>query len=281
MKIAICGKGGTGKSTVVALLASEFKKTGMRVIVIDSDESNSGLHWMLGLERQPSPLMDFVGGKKDIQGKMLASFSRGQSEPEMSILRRDNIYMEDLPADYMVEGNEKRLITIGKIKQSLEGCACPMGVLSREFLKKLCLGSNEIAIVDMEAGIEHFGRGLETSIDAVIAVIEPSLESINLAKKINDLTSGAGTNFVGVVMNKVSSNNMHEKMSGELEKRRLPILGKIPFSERIVKACLQGQPIELAYSGGETVKIIEKLQTILGLQKMPTKEYKEGNGNDR
>jgi len=67
----------------------------------------------------------------------------------------------------------------------------------------------------------------------------------------------------------------------ELEKRRLPLLGKIPFSERIVKACLQGQPIELAYSGGEAVKRIEKLQTILGLQKMPTNEYKEGNENDR
>ena len=43
-----------------------------------------------------------------------------------------------------------------------------MGVLSREFLKKLCLNANEIAIVDMEAGIERFGRGVESSIDAVL-----------------------------------------------------------------------------------------------------------------
>jgi len=140
-----------------------------------------------------------------------------------------------------------------------------MGVLSREFLKKLRLGGNEIAIVDMEAGIEHFGRGVEKSVDAVIAVIEPSLESINLAEKIVDLTSGAGANFEGVVMNKVSSNKTYEKMSKELEKRRLPVLGRIPFSEGIINACLQGQPIELAYSGGEAVKIIEKLQTIMGL----------------
>ena len=274
MKIAICGKGGTGKSTVVALLANEFKKMLMRVIVIDSDESNSGLYWMLGLERQPSPLMDFVGGKKDIQGKMLARFSRGQSEPEMSILRRDVIYMEDLPADYMVEGDGKQLITIGKIKQSFEGCACPMGVLSREFLKKLRVSPNEIVIVDMEAGIEHFGRGVESSINAVIAVIEPSLESINLAEKINDLTSGAGANFVGVVMNKVSSDNIYKNLKKELEKKRLPFLGKIPFSEGIVEACLQGQPMELAYNGDEAIKITKKLQSILGLDKMPTKEYK-------
>jgi CO dehydrogenase maturation factor len=265
MKIAVCGKGGTGKSTVVALLADNFKRMGMRVIVIDSDESNSGLYWMLGLEKQPSPLMDFVGGKKDIQSKMLARFSRGQSEPEMSILRRDDINMEDLPEDYVVEGDGKQLITIGKIKQSLEGCACPMGVLSREFLKKLRLSANEIVIVDMEAGIEHFGRGLETSINAVIAVIEPSLESINLAEKINALTSNAGANFAGVVMNKVSSDDIYNNLKKELEKRRLPILGKIPFSEGIIKVCLQGKPTELAFSGDEAVKITKKLQSILGL----------------
>jgi CO dehydrogenase maturation factor len=46
-------------------------------------------------------------------------------------------------------------VSIGKILQSLEGCACPMGVLSREFLKKLYLNENTVAVVDMEAGVEH------------------------------------------------------------------------------------------------------------------------------
>ena len=263
MKIAICGKGGTGKSTVTALLAGEFKKAGMRVTVIDSDESNSGLHWMLGLESQPKPLMDFVGGKKDIQGKMIARFSNGQSEPEMSIFLQDTIPIEDVPEDYRVESEKTRLIAIGKIKQSLEGCACPMGVLCREFLKKLRLGGNEIVIVDMEAGIEHFGRGVENSVDAVIAVIEPSLESINLAEKISDLASGSGAKFAGVVMNKVGSGKTFETMSAELKKRRLPVLGQITFSEEIVNTCLQGQPIEPANSGGQALKIIAKLQTVL------------------
>jgi CO dehydrogenase maturation factor len=98
--------------------------------------------------------MDFVGGKKDIQGKMIARFRDGQSEPEMSIFLQDTIPIEDVPEDYRVESEQMRLIAIGKIKQSLEGCACPMGVLCRKFLKKLRLNSNEIAIVDMEAGIE-------------------------------------------------------------------------------------------------------------------------------
>jgi len=42
--------------------------------------------------------------------------------------------------------------------------ACPMGALSREFLERLCLKEDEVAFVDMEADIEHFG-GRETSLD--------------------------------------------------------------------------------------------------------------------
>ena len=267
MKIAVCGKGGTGKSTLVTLFADGFKEKGWQVIIVDSDESNSGIHWMLGLERRPSPLMDFIGGKKEVQGRMIAMFTRGRSEPEMSVLLQDVIRMEDIPADYIVASDKERLIAIGKIEQSLEGCACPMGALSREFLKKLCLSTREIAIVDMEAGIEHFGRGVENSIDAVIAVTDPSLESINLAEKIRDLTSGAGARFAGVVVNKVSSDTMYKKIQGELDSRGLPILGKIPFSDGIVEACLHGQALELAHNGDEIIKIVEKLQTMLMLGK--------------
>jgi len=63
VKISICGKGGSGKSTVVALLANEFKARGYRVLVIDSDESNSGLFRMLGFDHPPIPLMELVGGQ--------------------------------------------------------------------------------------------------------------------------------------------------------------------------------------------------------------------------
>ena len=52
-----------------------------------------------------------------------------------------------------------------------------------------------------------------------------------------------------------------------LEKKGLPLLGKIPFSEGIAEACLQGQPVELAYSRDDAMKIIDKLQTILGFEK--------------
>lgn len=182
----------------------------------------------------------------------------------MLILLQNVIYMEEIPSDYIIEADGMRLIVIGKINQSFGGCACPMSVLTHEFLKKLNLNANEIAIADKEAGIEHFGRGVESSIDAVVAVMKASLESINLAEKIANLTSGAKANFAGVVVNKAGSDNLYEKTREELEKRGLPHLGKIPYSESIVEACFMGQTIELAYSGDEIIKIIEKLQITFG-----------------
>ena len=70
------------------------------------------------------------------------------------------------------------MVQTGKIKEFGEGCACTMGALSQEFLKNLELGENEIALVDTEAGIEHMGRGTERGADLILAILDPSLESV-------------------------------------------------------------------------------------------------------
>lgn len=64
MKISVCGKGGSGKSTVVTLLAEELGRRGWRVVVVDSDESNSGLHRLLGFDQPPRPLLELVGERR-------------------------------------------------------------------------------------------------------------------------------------------------------------------------------------------------------------------------
>ena len=177
MKISVCGKGGSGKSALTSLLANQAASRGLGVLVVDSDESNSGLFKMLGFENPPVPLMEPVGGKKELKQKM--------SNP--NVLAESHLSTKDIPSQHLIRRNGLMLISIGKILQALEGCACPMGVLNREFLKKLRLGENEIAIIDMEAGVEHFGRGIDESIDSVLLVVEPSFESLTVAEKIKEL----------------------------------------------------------------------------------------------
>jgi len=230
MKISVCGKGGSGKSTLVALLANEAVNRGYKVLVVDSDESNSGLYRMLGFDHPPAPLMELVGGKKSLKQKM--------SQP--SIFAESHISVEDIPPQYLDKKDGLMLVSIGKILQSLEGCACPMGVLSREFLKKLNLRPDELAIADMEAGVEHFGRGVETSIDSVLIVAEPPLESVNVAQKIHELASGIGIKNVWAIMNKVPSEEIASRLTTELKQRGIEVIGCIYVDADIFKSSLEG-----------------------------------------
>jgi CO dehydrogenase maturation factor len=231
MKISVCGKGGSGKSTVVTLLANEARARGYRVLVVDSDESNSGLFRMLGFDRPPVPLMELVGGKKDLRRKM----------SQTSVLSEPRLPTTQIPEEYRLQRNGLMLVSIGKILQSLEGCACPMGVLSREFLKKLVLREDELAIVDMEAGVEHFGRGVDTSIDSVLIVVEPPLESVNVGQKIHDLASGIGIKNVWAIINKVPSGEIADRLKAELKKRHIEVVGGIYYDADIFGSSLDGK----------------------------------------
>jgi len=261
-KLSVCGKGGTGKSTVVALMARELSGKGKEVVVIDSDESNSELYRMLGLGQPPRPLLELAGGKKNVIGNMRTSFSPGEGEPDAALLKQERIRLDDIPADYVVRRNRLRLIAVGKIHQALEGCACPMGALSREFLKRLTLAENQMAIVDMEAGIEHFGRGVETSVDAVIAVIEPSMESVTLTAKVKDLAMASGARFAGVVANKIPSDEVESRLISELDKRQLHLLVTVHRHQEIANSSLMGDELRCAEATVEIAPLLNSLITV-------------------
>jgi CO dehydrogenase maturation factor len=257
MKICVCGKGGSGKSTVVTLLAEAFQRMGQNVLVLDSDESNANLFWMLGFDRPPKPLMDLVGGKKNLQKKMIARFTKGENEPAMSIWEMETITSRSIPSEYVMEKEGCKLVETGKIHQALEECACPMGVVTQEFLKKLQLAPDEVALVDMEAGIEHFGRGVESRVDWVICVVEPSLESISLAAKVMDLTRSAGAFFKGAILNKIASADQKSILSDKLNQLGVPIIGTIEHHNDIQSACLEGRRWDNQIALAEIEKIIQ------------------------
>lgn len=256
MKISVCGKGGSGKSTVVTLLANEARARGYHVLVVDSDESNSGLFRMLGFDHPPVPLMELVGGKKGLKQKM--------SRP--SVLSEPRISVPQIPESHLLKRDGIMLVSIGKILQSLEGCACPMGVLSREFLKKLVLQRDELAIVDMEAGVEHFGRGVDTSIDSVLIVVEPPLESVNVGQKIQELASGMGINNIWTIMNKVPSEEIAARLKAELEKRHMEIVGCLHHDFDIFGSSMDGVIPE---SGTAVLEIEVIMNSILSRAGMP------------
>ena len=256
MKIAVCGKSGSGKSTIVALLANESIGRDYKVLVVDSDESNSGLYRMLGFDHPPVPLMELVGGKKSLKQKM--------AQP--SILAENHISLKDISPQHLVRRDGLMLVSIGKILQSLEGCACPMGVLSREFLKKLTLKADELAIVDMEAGVEHFGRGVETSIDSVLIVVEPPLESVNVAQKIHELASGIGIKNVWTIINKAPSEEIAARVKKELRERHIEVVGCIYFDADVFRSSLEGKMPTDGVAVRETKEVLDAILSRAGLR---------------
>jgi CO dehydrogenase maturation factor len=253
-KISVCGKGGSGKSTVVALLAKVMRDRGYKTLVVDSDESNPGLYRMLGFEKRPNPLLELVGGKKNVFQTLAPN-----SESSENILRQDFFLTKDLPRQYVAEKNGIQLVCIGKILQSLEGCACPMGALCREFLKRLRLQDDEIAVIDMEAGIEHFGRGVETSVDSLLIVVEPSFDALELAVKINTLASEVEMKNVWAVLNQIPSVELGLKLSDQLKERDVNVIGTINYDEEVFLTSLEGRPLSKSKAEKDVAKIIDFL----------------------
>ena len=144
-----------------------------------------------------------------------------------------------------------------------------MGVLSREFLKKLRLNESWIALVDMEAGVEHFGRGIDEGIDTVVLVIEPSFESVNVAEKIRGLAAGMNKAVTGV-LNKMPSEKVAQKLEGELNSRGIEIIGTLPNDPLVFEACLEG----LVLDQGEAFRAAGKLLDGLLGQKQHIKRAK-------
>ncbi len=248
MKVLVCGKGGSGKSTVAALLAKSMARRGYGVLVVDSDESNYGLHRQLGMEL-PSTLMDHFGGKKKMMEKMRRSFTEGE---QVSLF--DNKWtLANIPADATTVKDGIKLLAVGKIHDFGEGCACPMGALSKKFLDNLAVGEKDMVIVDTEAGIEHFGRGVEAGCDAIIAVLDPSYESLLLSKKIAEISEKIGKTLY-FVLNRVDDERKAVMLDFLDEKM---VAASVPETKDIFRAGLAGDEFDFR------VQEIEELADLL------------------
>jgi CO dehydrogenase maturation factor len=241
MKILVCGKGGCGKSTVVALLAKEMATRGNKVLVIDSDESNIGLDSRLGMQK-PEDFMNYFGGKK-----LLFEKTR-----EM----KGKWGLDDLPRDYLTEKGNIRLLSMGKIYQFGEGCACPINALSSKFLEVLKLRDKEFLIADTDAGIEHFGRGIEKGVDILLAVVDPSRESILLAKKISELGQQVDKP-VYYIVNRIGDKETQDLVMNSVDGER--VIAVIPEIRDIFLSGLTGNEIKLDVEGVR--RIVDMLES--------------------
>ena len=247
MKIAISGKGGVGKTLLSSLLSKIFAESGYSVIAIDADP-DANLAATLGFPNADkiTPISEM---DKLIEERTGAK--PGQSAPFYTL----NPKVDDIPERFAHKLNGIRLMRMGRIKKGGTGCYCPEGALLQALMAHLLVARNEVVILDMEAGIEHLGRGTAAAVDKLIVVVEPGRRSIETAVNIKKLAKEIGLKDMAIVGNKVRNQSDIEFLKASLP--GFEFLGFIPYDQAIVNADLANQsPLDASQPAKAAVREI-------------------------
>ncbi len=231
MKICISGKGGVGKTTFAGTLARMLARDGFDVIAIDADPAHN-LHSTLGIKEE-----EFEGLIPLAEMGDLIEERTGASPDVYGSVFKLNPKVSDLLQKLWIDAPDGvKFILMGTVKKGGSGCICPANVMLKTFLKQVLSGEHDV-IVDMEAGIEHLGRGTAKYTDALIAVTEATPNSIETAHKIMNLARDIGLEETYVVGNKVAGDDEESLINKNFDN----ILGIIPFDYKVREVEMNGE----------------------------------------
>jgi CO dehydrogenase maturation factor len=226
MKIAITGKGGVGKTTFSSMLSRMFADDGYRVVAVDADpDANLGL--ALGF---PKEVYDSIVPISEM--KKLVSERTAAETGTFNKMFKLNPKVDDIPKNYCKEYNGVRLLTLGTVDSGGSGCVCPEHVLLKRLCSHLILQNKDVVVMDMEAGIEHLGRGTAQGVDAFIVVVEPGERSLQTYRKVKSLGKDIGVKQVFVVGNKIRNKEDKEFIMSNLEDGEA--LGFIYYNQDVI-----------------------------------------------
>jgi CO dehydrogenase maturation factor len=231
MKIAISGKGGVGKTTFASFLVKALADQGKRVLAIDADP-DANLAQALGFQ-------DTSGITPISQMKELIEERTEAKVGSMGSFFKLNPKVDDLPERLSLETNGIRLMVLGGVKKGGAGCICPESTLLKNLVRHVVLARNDVVVLDMEAGLEHLGRGTAMAVDRLIVVVEPGRRSIETAQHIRELAGHIGLKKISLVGNKIRSDRDRAFLLS-----RMPdfhFLGFLPFDADIIEADLEGR----------------------------------------
>lgn len=248
--IAVSGKGGTGKTTLAALMISYLIGEGLKpVLAVDAD-SNSNLDLVLGVE-----LPQTIGGvREELSDKVQ------KQELPAGVSKQDILEMQVEQA--LVETEDFDLISMGRPEGP--GCYCAINNMLRVFLDRLS-EHYRFAVIDNEAGMEHLSRRTTRNIDLMFIVSDPSQRGIETAERIHELAKSMELN-VGKYYLVLS--RMRGPLEGPLEesisKLDFELAGIIPEDPEVTRLDAQGKPlVELNPQTPARKAVNEILETVL------------------
>ncbi len=232
MKIAISGKGGVGKTTFASFLIRALADQGKKVLAIDADP-DANLAQAIGFK-------DLSGIVPISQMKELIEERTETQIGSMGSFFKLNPKVDDLPEKLSLKLDGIRLMVLGGVKKGGAGCICPESTLLKNLVRHIVLARDEVVILDMEAGLEHLGRGTAMAVDRLIVVVEPGRRSVETAHQIRRLGQDLGVRKLSLVGNKIRSPKDRKFLLDQMP--GFHFLGFIPFDGGIIEADLEGLP---------------------------------------
>ena len=236
MKLAITGKGGVGKTTLASTLARLYADEGRTVLAADVDpDANLGL--ALGLSQE------------EVDAIVPISKMRTLVEERTGANAANKFFKLN---------NGVRLLVMGTVDLGGSGCVCPEHVMLKAVLSALTYRKNDVVIMDMEAGLEHLGRGTAANMDQFIVVIEPGARSVQTYHNVKRLAKDLGITRVRVVANKIRDDGDEEFIRSAIPAEDL--LGFIHYNPDIIDADRQGKsPYDFSPAAIEEIRKIKAI----------------------
>ncbi len=231
MKLAIVGKGGVGKTTIAGTLARMLADDGYKVMAIDADP-DANLASAIGCKPEVAREITPIADMKDFIRE------RTGAQKGYGVMFKLNPKVDDIPDRFSRDVQGVKFLVMGSLDSGGTGCLCPENVVLRRFLEEVLEYRDETVILDMEAGLEHLGRGTARAVDLLVVVVEPGQRSIETARAIMRLARDLGIQLMRLVMNKVV-----DDADADLLRRNFPedqILGYVSYDRELMKLDREG-----------------------------------------
>ena len=248
MKVAITGKGGVGKTTFASTLCRLYADEGRKVLAADVDP-DATLGLALGLTEEEVNSIVPVSKMKELARQRTAA-------NESNTFYKLNPEVSDLPDELSRDVNGVKLLVMGTVDTGGSGCVCPEHVMLKAILSNLVFRRDDVVVMDMEAGLEHLGRGTASMMDQFVVVIEPGARSVQTYQRIKQLAADLGVTQVRVVANKVRDQRDEEFIRAHIPAEDL--LGFIHYSADVIEADRNGQsPYDYSPAAVEEIRAIK------------------------
>jgi len=227
--IALAGKGGTGKTTIAALLIrSLLKRTSQPILAIDADPATN-LHLALGLA------MPVTAG--EIREEMLETAQAGLLG--VTISRHEYLSREIRMA--LEEGDQVDLLAMGRPEG--QGCYCAVNHLLRQIVDEMGR-SYEFVVIDNEAGMEHISRRTTKDVDLLLLVTDPTVRGVKTAAGIASMAREVEVNVkrTMLIINRTQG-EMPPPLQAAVDELGLEIAGLVPADSRVNELDALGQPL--------------------------------------